>query len=123
VKIDGEWRPVQVAARGSAHIIFGRCTEIRSNGRISACFHRVADNTPSSSLIVPRRLSAVLFVAPNYKCTRLDPVVREGEMKKFDSVAAIELSGHRLGNRTRQWKTRDEAITNITKENKLKEEK
>lgn len=122
VQIEGKWWPLAVAARGSAYIIFGRCTEIRSNGRISACVHRVADNTESSldGRTVPRRLSAVLFVAPIYKCTRLEPVVREGEKKKFDSVLARELEGHRIGNRTRKWKTRQDTMS--TEEKKLEEE-
>ena len=28
VFIDGEWRPLEVAERGSAHVVFGWCTEI-----------------------------------------------------------------------------------------------
>lgn len=74
VCVDGKWRPLQVAARGSAHVVFGWCTEIRSNGRISACLHRVADDNIGSSAVdgggnVPRRLAAVLFIAPKYSST------------------------------------------------------
>ena len=127
VCIDGNWRPLQVAARGSAHVVFGWCTEIRSNGRISACLHRVADDNNMRSAysvvdgrgaagMVPRRLAAVLFVAPKYSSTRLDPVVREGEMAKFHSVGAGELRGHMA----RKWKAREGTIT--TEEKKLEEE-
>ena len=110
VLIGGKWHTLSVTPRGSAHIIFGRCTEIRSNGRISACLHRVVDHSADDGM-VPRRLAAVLFVAPNYSCTRLDPVVREGEEANFDSILAKELSGHRLGHGTRKWKTRQGAVT------------
>ena len=70
-----------------------------------ACLHRVADHSASS--LVPRRLAAVLFVAPKFSSTRLDPVVGEGEKAKYRQVGAGELRGQMA----RKWKAREGTIT------------
>ena len=64
---DGKtWRPLEVSL-GSAVLLFGWCANIRSNDRIPAALHRVEDVRGQEEAImgvVPRRMSAILFVAP-----------------------------------------------------------
>ncbi|PRW33139.1 2OG-Fe(II) oxygenase family [Chlorella sorokiniana] len=60
VKVDGTWRRLARPAPGTAVLLFGICTAWRSNERIPAAEHRVAD-TPAATAS-QRRLSAVLFV-------------------------------------------------------------
>ena len=64
---DGKtWRPLEVSS-GSAVLLFGWCANIRSNNRIPAALHRVEDargQKEASMEVVPRRMSAILFVAP-----------------------------------------------------------
>lgn len=116
VQVDGEWRPLKPASQGAAHVVFGWCTEIRSNGRVSACLHRVSDSSMDGGDVIPRRLAAVLFVAPKHGSTRLDPVILPGEVAKYHSIGAGELRG----NMARKWKRREGTVT--VEEMKLEEE-
>lgn len=75
----GIWRPIEVAA-GSALLLFGWCANIRSNDRVPAALHRVVDAAAGPDGIVPRRQSAVLFLAPASD-TVLEPNVLPGEVR------------------------------------------
>ena len=82
-------------------MVFGWCTQIRSNGRIPAVLHRVTDATVES------RVSAVLFCAPKLPETPLEPVVRKGEDRKY--VSGI-LAGQLRGSMARKWQMREGTI-------------
>ena len=58
------WRPVEVSP-GSAVLLFGWCANMRSNGRVPAVLHRVADPKDILDGPIPRRLSSVFFLAPD----------------------------------------------------------
>ena len=74
----GVWRPVEVAA-GSAVLVFGWCANVRSNDRVPAALHRVVDAAAGPDGVVPRRLSAVFFLAPAPD-TVLEPKLLPGEV-------------------------------------------
>ena len=86
--LNDTWRPIPPVPEGSALLLFGWCTQIRSNGRIPAALHRVVD-APAVGGIVPRRTSAVLFIAPKDVETPLEPVVREGEARQYISGVKV----------------------------------
>ena len=52
---------------GSAVLLFGWGANIRSNDRIPAALHRVEDagGQKEAMEVVPRRMSAILFIAPS----------------------------------------------------------
>ncbi|KAI7837221.1 hypothetical protein COHA_008947 [Chlorella ohadii] len=60
VKVGGAWRRLPRPSPGTAVLLFGICTAWRSNERIPAAEHRVADAPAATAS--HRRLSAVLFV-------------------------------------------------------------
>lgn len=93
---------LEVTAPGSAVLLFGWCTQIRSNGRIPAVLHRVASTTHE------RRVSAVLFCAPKQPTTSLDPIVRQGESPKY--IPGI-VAGQLRGSMARKWQMREGTIT------------
>ena len=86
------WRDVAVLPGGSALLLFGWCTQIRSNGRLHACQHRVADAPPDPLTgRSSRRSSFVLFVSPREISTRpLDPVVLKGEKLNYKAGVSAE---------------------------------
>ena len=86
----------------SAILLFGWCTQIRSNGRIPAVLHRVVDDTNA------RRVSAVLFTAPKHAETPLEPVVRPGEEPRYISGVQV---GQLRGNMARKWQCREGTIS------------
>ncbi len=105
VCVEDKWQRVSAQdAPTTATLLFGWCTQIRSNGRITAALHRVVDDTVSESGIVPRRVSAVMFVAPKEASTPLEPVVLEGERQRY--VSGI-LVGHLRGSMARKWQKRE----------------
>ena len=109
--IDGEWNDISPPA-GAAILLFGWCTQIRSNGRIPAALHRVADHL-SVDGIVPRRTSAVLFVAPKDVNTPLEPVVREGELRQYISGVKV---GQLRGKLARKWRWREGTLNESDKQ-------
>ena len=74
----------------SALLLFGWCTQIRSNDRLHAAQHRVVDGPePMEGGASARRTSAVFFVSPNDMQAPLHPVVHEGEERNYvDGVSA-----------------------------------
>ncbi|KAL4458113.1 hypothetical protein ABPG75_012978 [Micractinium tetrahymenae] len=65
VKVAGAWQRLPRLPAGTAVLLFGICTAWRSNDRIPAAEHRVADDPAllgGAAGVTPRRLSAVLFV-------------------------------------------------------------
>lgn len=103
VSIDGEWMDLPCIEEGTAILLFGWCTQIRSNGRIPALLHRVidADN-------VPRRTSAVLFCAPKLEDTPLEPEIRVGEERVY--VSGIK-AGQLRGKMARKWQKREGTLS------------
>lgn len=100
LSLNDTWHPIPPVPEGSALLLFGWCTQIRSNGRIPAALHRVVD-APAVSGIVPRRTSAVLFIAPKDVETPLEPVVREGEARQYISGVKVgQLRGKVTHSRT-----------------------
>ena len=99
VNADGEWLDLPPIEEGTAILLFGWCTQIRSNGRIPASLHRVADVDEST-----RRTSAVLFCAPKQDDTPLEPEVRVGEERVY--VSGIK-AGQLLGKMRRKWQYRE----------------
>ena len=77
------WRPVEVAA-GSEVLVFGWCANVRSNDRVPAALHRVVDAAAGPDGVVPRRLSAVFFLAPAPN-TVLEPKLVPGEVTEVFS--------------------------------------
>jgi len=59
-RVGGAWRSLPRPSPGTAVLLFGICTAWRSNERIPAAEHRVADAPAATAS--HRRLSAVLFV-------------------------------------------------------------
>ena len=77
-----------VCAPRAALLLFGWCTEIRSNGRLHAVQHRVIDE-PGPRERASRRTSAVFFVSPHDMQAPLHPVVLDGEAVQYvDGVSA-----------------------------------
>lgn len=100
VNVDGrEWADLPHVEEGTAILLFGWCTQIRSNGRIPAALHRVTDAES-----VSRRTSAVLFCAPKSDDTPLEPEVRAGEERVY--VSGIK-AGQLRGNMRRKWQHRE----------------
>ena len=103
VKRGGKWMDLEVLEEGTAILLFGWCTQIRSNGRIPAVLHRVTDVQG-----VPRRTSAVLFCAPKRDDTALEPVIREGEERVY--LSGIK-AGQLRGNMRRKWQKREGTLS------------
>jgi len=88
---DDKWQAVPpVHPHAAGILIFGWCTQIRSNGRIPAVLHRVVDAEAVHG-VVPRRTSAVLFIAPKEKESPLEPMIQEGEARRYISGAKVGL--------------------------------
>lgn len=85
-KVANEWRQIPA---GCVVVTFGWCMAIRSNDRLSAVLPRVVD-PPTTGDVVPRRNSAVFFVAPDMGAT-LAPVLRAGEKPKYKSIVVQDL--------------------------------
>lgn len=120
VFLDGKWQDIDVPAPDTAVMLFGWCTQIRSNGRIPALLHRVKDAPPADTtgaLNIPRRVSAVLFCAPKRSDTPLEPVVQEGEERVYISGV---LAGQLRGKMARKWRQREGTIS---AEDRILEEK
>lgn len=111
INIDGKWNDVEVPESGTAIMLFGWCTQIRSNGRIPAVLHRVTDTAVSavSGDIIPRRIAAVLFCAPKLSETALEPVVREGEERVY--ISGVK-AGDLRGKMARKWHKREGTLSN-----------
>lgn len=101
---NGQW--CQVAPKpGAALMLFGWCTQIRSNGRIPATLHRVVDDRESDANgVVPRRLSAILFCAPKHPETVLEPVVKPGDIRQY--IGGVRV-GQLRGKMARKWRYRE----------------
>lgn len=112
---DQEWMDVDVEAHdesNSALILFGWCTQIRSNGRIPAALHRVTKDTQGR-----RRFSSVLFCAPKHATTPLEPVVPSGDTPQYISGILV---GQLRGKMARKWRHREGTLS--TEDKVLEEE-
>lgn len=117
VFVDNQWQRVATdSSPTSAILLFGWCTQIRSNGRIPAVLHRVVDDEPTTSNLVPRRISAVLFVAPKEASTPLEPKVLAGEKQRY--ISGIKV-GQLRGSMARKWQKREGTLS---KEQEILEE-
>ena len=79
------WQDVAVPGPTSALLLFGWCTQIRSNGRLHAVQHRVSDPPEPDQTTgrSPRRTSAVFFLSPRDMQAPLTPVVLDGEVANY----------------------------------------
>jgi len=111
VNINGVWKDVPELEDGTAILLFGWCTQIRSNGRIPAVLHRVTDVEG-----VSRRTSAVLFCAPKLADTSLEPQIRDGEERVYSSGIK---AGQLRGKMARKWQYREGTLS---EEGKILEE-
>jgi isopenicillin N synthase-like dioxygenase len=105
---DNNWVAVPVQAPGTAIMVFGWCTEIRSNGRVTAVKHRVVDPKPDAHGVTPRRTTAVLFVAPKNVNTPLEPVVLYGETRQYISGVKV---GQLRNDMARKWRYREGTLS------------
>jgi len=114
-EVNKEWMDVpHEGGPTSAVLLFGWCTQIRSNGRIPAALHRVINENEEKDL--RRRMSAVLFVAPKSVETLLEPVVLPGEERQY--ISGIKV-GQLRGNMARKWRHREGTLS---EEDKMLEE-
>jgi len=74
VRLAGDWRDLPCG--DDPLLLFGMCTQIRSNDRIPARLHRLAD-APTS------RLAATLVVAPACLDTTIEPFVLPKENRRY----------------------------------------
>jgi len=107
VFLDSEWQELPPIPQGSTLLLFGWCTQIRSNGRIPAVLHRVDQHFGATS-----RVSAVLFCAPKQEGTILEPVVRLGEVRKY--IGGVKV-GQLRGSMARKWRHREGTLSNEVK--------
>ena len=112
VYVNDEWMELPHIEEGCAILLFGWCTQIRSNGRIPALLHRVTDVEG-----VARRTSGVLFCAPKQETTPLEPVVLPGEERVY--ISGI-MAGNLRGSMRRKWQKREGTLS---EEDKILEEK
>jgi hypothetical protein len=103
VHMDNKWHDVPLVPEGSAILIFGWCTQIRSNDRIPALLHKVDDDQGVKS-----RASAILFCAPKKVETPLEPVVTPGESQKY--IGGIKV-GQLRGKMARKWRYREGTLS------------
>jgi hypothetical protein len=101
--MDNKWHDVPLVPEGSAILIFGWCTQIRSNDRIPALLHKVDDDQGVKS-----RASAILFCAPKKVETPLEPVVTPGESQKY--IGGIKV-GQLRGKMARKWRYREGTLS------------
>lgn len=98
VLVNNEWRSVPPPPPGAAVMLFGWVTQIRSNGRLNAAMHRVRDPPADADNKSPRRVSAVLFAAPEDAQTPLEPILRDGEARRYISGVSAEAQHMYLSN-------------------------
>ena len=107
VFLDSEWQELPPIPQGSTLLLFGWCTQIRSNGRIPAVLHRVDQHFGATS-----RVSAVLFCAPKREGTILESVVRLGEVRKY--IGGVKV-GQLRGSMARKWRHREGSLSDEAK--------
>lgn len=85
VRVDhtNKWHKLPPIPNGSAIMLFGWCTKIRSNGRIPAVLHRVGQHHLDANNKATSRIAAVLFCNPTQTDTPLEPIMRPGETRKY----------------------------------------
>lgn len=103
VHVDNVWQDLPPISEGSAILLFGWCTQIRSNDRIPAILHKVDDDVEAES-----RTSAVLFCAPKKVETLLEPVLRPGEVQQY--IGGIKV-GQLRGKMARKWRYREGTLS------------
>jgi len=103
VQYQGDWHDVPYEKNTSV-LLFGWCTQIRSNGRIPAALHRVVDSADDDE----RRTSMVLFCAPKHPETPLEPIVLPHEQPRYISDIHV---GQLRGNMARKWKHREGTLS------------
>jgi len=119
VFLDGEWKSVAPLSPGTAILLFGWVTQIRSNDRISAAPHRVVNDATDGATTVPRRTAAVLFCAPKMATTPLEPVLlHENETRNY--IAGLKV-GQLRGNMRRKWNKREGMLSQGDRELELAE--
>lgn len=109
VRSGGAWRRVPRLAPGSAVLLFGLCTAWRSNDRLKAAEHRVAEDPslPAVGGVAPRTLSAVLFMGLGDDAVLSLALVSPGEAPRYrtERVGAVQPTVRR------KWSWREGSVT------------
>lgn len=114
---DDIWHPVELG-KTSAVLLFGWCANIRSNDRVPAALHRVSDSSAAAIGVVPRRTSAVFFLAPKADAV-LEPVTAaKEEQPVYGTLTAGELK-ELVG---RKWRYREGTLPSAEEEDAEREE-
>jgi len=89
--VDREWKPVPLPDEDGAILLFGYCTQFRSNGRIPASLHRVNNPVDVETGRVPRRLACIMFAAPEQEADISPVVVSDYEVPSYKELTAGDL--------------------------------
>jgi len=104
VQVGDKWVPVPPK---DTVLLFGWCSKVRSNDRIPAALHRVVDSpVADKNSVVPRRTTAILFVAPGADAS-VAPVVLPGESTHY---GGLKKAGDLKGIMARKWEFREGTI-------------
>ena len=78
------WQAVPPGMPGDALLLFGWCSCVRSNSRVTSLLHRVVTASELGPTgLVPRRTSLVLFAAPPPNASISPVLVEPGEIAKY----------------------------------------
>ena len=125
VFVNGAWQPVHTSGAyskpNSAVCVFGWCARIRSNDRIAAVLHRVRDSEARLEAadvkgVVPRRNSAVLFVAPARGALLTPPDDDEGQQAEEEGNGYCDgiLADDVYNEIARRWKKREGTLPELS---------
>jgi len=117
VLLDDTWYPVTCSDGNSVVLLFGWCANIRSNDRVPAALHRVHDVHVDG--IVPRRSSAVFFLAPRPDVALKPKLIGEDETPVYREVTAGDLK-QLVG---RRWKKREGTLAKEMEKEEVEEAK
>ncbi|KAL4432798.1 hypothetical protein ABPG77_008124 [Micractinium sp. CCAP 211/92] len=110
VRVAGAWQRLPRLPAGTAVLLFGICTAWRSNDRIPAAEHRVADAPAllaGAAGVTPRRLSVVLFMGLCDSATLAPALLAPGEEPRYrqTSVGSVQPTVRR------KWSWREGSVT------------
>lgn len=122
-----KWQNLPPLSKGTAIMMFGWCTHVRSNGRIPAVLHRVTQQSLESNSLEQKqqesRVAAVLFCNPTKTDTSLEPLlVHPGEVRIYRRDVTVgelnvQLAESKLEKAVFRWL---EEGSNYSKEKKKK---
>lgn len=89
--VGGEWKPVPLPDEDGGILLFGYCTQFRSNDRIPASLHRVSNPVDVETGRVKRRLACILFAAPEQEADISPVVLSDYEVPSYKELTAGDL--------------------------------